>query len=363
MNNVKHLVAAVLKQTFMKYNRIRIIFPVILLIGMLFSILSLTSCDAKKDEVIIPAGPNEPSVFTSSPVQVSKLNYILSLGWLQPVGHTIPTDHIYFWFNKNNGTDPIPVYASGNGVINQILPVPVLGVNECKVWIKMNNLFTYYLDHIVLDTSIKVGVSVKAGQVIGTTGIGNSIDMGAIDSTVTNAFINTARYPSQTVHCGKPLSYFTDPLKSQLYALVDREGNEKDGWVNVDVPKTLSGNWFLDGSVFYTDGPNGWDKELSFAYDIQHPAKLLVSIGGTVGMVGKWTILPSAIPPSQVTTASGKVAYTLWSFDPNYPSNPGVQRGLMIVQMTDDTHIKVEVFPDVTITDASFTSNAKIYAR
>ena len=35
----------------------------------------------------------------------------------------------------------------------------------------------------------------------------------------------------------------------------------------------------------------------------------------------------------------------------------------MIVQMIDDTHIKVEVFPDSKASDAPFDSGAKTYAR
>ncbi len=332
-----------------------------------FSVFGLllvsVSCHTKNDTIVPNTiQVNEPSVFTCAPFDSARISSVLSLGWLQPVGHTIPTDHIYFSFQQN-GSEKLTLYAPGSGLVMQILSRPVLGVPEVKVWIKMNNLFTYYLDHVVLDTSIKTGTLIKAGQVIGTTGQGNTIDFGAIDSTVTNSFINPARYFSQTIHCGKPLSYYTDPLKTKLYSLVDREGTEKDGWVCVDVPKTLSGNWFLDSTVLITDGPDGWDKELSFAYDIQHPQKLLVSIGGLNGMFGKWSILPSAMPPAQVTTASGKQSYLLWLFDPNYPNNPGAQAGLLIVQMIDEAHIKIEAFNNPRLQDAAFDGNAKIYAR
>jgi hypothetical protein len=131
---------------------------------------------------------------------------------------------------------------------------------------------------------------------------------------------------------------------------VDREGPDKDGKIDIDIPGKLVGNWFLDGPTFYTDGPNGWDKELSFAFDIQHPSVVLVSIGGTINMVGKWTIQPGSPLPADVSVAGGISA------DPN-------QRGLMIVQMIDNTHIKVETFTDLKASDAAFDANAKIYAR
>ena len=303
-----------------------------------------------------------PAVFTNSPLDISKVSTILSLGWLEPVGHTIPSDHIGFSFNQT-GTDSIQVYAPGPGLIQQILLKPIGNKQECKVWVQMNAKFTYYLDHVIVDTAIKAGHIIKGGQLLGTTGVGNSIDLGAIDSNVNNNFINPKRYYSQTVRCGKPLSYFTDPLKSQLYSLVDREGTEKDGWVCVDVPKTLSGNWFLDNGVFNVDGPNGWDTELSFAYDIQHPSRVMISIGGIIGLIGKWNITASDILPSQVTASTAKVAYHLCFIDPNYPNNPALKKGLMIVQLTDDTHIKIETFSDTTLTNAVFDTNAKMYAR
>jgi hypothetical protein len=305
--------------------------------------------------------PSEPSVFTHSPVELSKLTYLLSLGWLQPVGHTIPTDHVYFWFNGPSSL-AYPVYAPGGGKIQFILKVPAGGINECKVWIKMNSQFSYYLDHIVLNSDIKQETVIKAGQQIGTTGLGNSIDLGVIDNTITNAFANPLRYVDQTLHCGKPFSYFTEPLKSQFYALVDREGTEKDGWVNTDVIGHLSGNWFLDDGNFYKDDPNGWDKELAFAYDIQRPSIIMVSIGGVVCPPNKFSLLPGVIKPADVTPANGKVAYPLWSIDPN-PPHGAAQRGLMLVQMMDDKHIKVQVTLNTLAQDGIFDSSARMYAR
>lgn len=307
-------------------------------------------------------GPNFPSSFTVSPIETSKISYLLSLGWIQPVGHTIPTDHVYFWYSNPNNTTTLPVYALCPGVIQQILVVPVNGVKECKTWFRVNEKFTYYLDHIVLDPSLKEGSAITAGQQIGTTGWGSSIDLGAIDETLTlNGYANPARYVGEELYCGKPFQYFTEPLRSQLYGLVDREGSDKDGRIDIDIPGKLVGNWFLDGNTFYTDGPDGWDKELSFAFDIQHPSTVLVSIGGQMDMVGKWTIQPGAIVPSQVSVSNGKVAYQLYSAggitaDPN-------QRGLMIVQMMDDKHIRVETFANSKASDAMFDANARVYAR
>ena len=328
----------------------------------LFASLSCNKNSSGNSSGNVYTGPNEASKFLFSPVDVSSIKFLLSLGWLQPVGHTIPTDHVYFICNLPNGTTTLPIYALTSGKVEKILLVPVQGIQECKVWFRVNEKFSYYFDHIVLDPSIKEGISITAGQKVGTTGLGSGIDLGVIDETLTlTGYANPKRYGWQETYCGKPFQYFTDPLKAQLYPLVDREGSDKDGRVDIDIPGKLTGNWFLDGPVFYTNNPDGWDKELSFAYDIQHPSVVLVSIGGTIGMVGKWTIGPGAPLPSQVSVASGKTAYQLYSAGGTF-QNP-YQLGLMIVQMMDDTHIKIETFPDSKATDAQFTANAKIYAR
>ena len=216
--------------------------------------LLLVSCHNKNNDPV-PKGPNEPSIFYYSPIEKTKINFILSLGWIQPSGHTIPTDHIYFWFPHQSSDPVLPVYAPGGGVIFKILLVPVLNIPESKIWVKMNDNFIYYLDHVVPHDSLKEGSVIKAGQDIGTTGLGTSIDLGVIDYSILQDFANPKRYNDEQLHCGKPLTYFADSLKSVLYSKVDREGDDKDGKVNVDVKGRLVGNWFLDGPTFYTDGP------------------------------------------------------------------------------------------------------------
>ena len=131
-----------------------------LAIGFLLLLNILTAChkDAMGGGGNVYSGPNEPSVFTSSPIDVANIRFTLSLGWIQPSGHTIPSDHVYFWYNNPNSNIYLPVYALASGKVTKILNVPVNGIPECKVWFQLNQKFTYYLDHVVLDTSIKEGV-------------------------------------------------------------------------------------------------------------------------------------------------------------------------------------------------------------
>lgn len=322
--------------------------------------LLLLGCKSKENITHLPIS------FTYSPIALNQIDYLLALGWIQPVGHTLPTDHVYFWSKITTETQKTIVYAPASGTISKILLVPIEGINECKIWIQMTDAFTYYLDHIVLDATLKEGDKLQAGQIIGTIGLGRSIDLGAIDNTIIQKFARPERYVFQTLNCGYPFTYFTDTLKSKLYALVDREGGDKDGWVNVDIKGRLSGNWFLEEDVFYTDGNDyAWQRELSFAYDIQHPSERIFAEGGTLGMVGKWYLLSEAISPTEVSVASGKVIYTLWSCDPNALINTSgcQQRGALLLQMIDDTTIKIEAFPNVIDTSTLEFVNPKIYIR
>jgi len=100
-----------------------------LLFFIMVGLLILSANCHTKNETIVPTTiqVNEPSVFTSSPFDTARITSILSLGWLQPVGHTIPTDHIYFSFQQN-GSENLTLNAPGSGLVMQILSRAVLGV-------------------------------------------------------------------------------------------------------------------------------------------------------------------------------------------------------------------------------------------
>src|SRR5689334_18805559 len=48
--------------------------------------------------------------FTVSPIELSSLIYITSLGAMAPWGHTLPTDHVYFYHHAGNDPyTPVPI--------------------------------------------------------------------------------------------------------------------------------------------------------------------------------------------------------------------------------------------------------------
>ncbi len=281
---------------------------------------------------------------------------------MNPSGHTFPTDHVYFYTSWTYGQQPIypaeilPVYAPGNGEVTWILrwENPDSGA---KVMVRMNKWVQYYLDHVVLDSSIVVGSKITAGQVIGISK-GIAIDLGVISDLVTlTGFINPARYEGQTLHTDSPFKYFNEPLRSQLYALVRRNAPDKDGKIDYDVPGRLIGNWFHE-SVLVAEsmGPSSWPKNLAFCPDSNEPSEMRISIGGTISSPGKFKPSPDDPAIDQVSPESGIVVYHLNYTEWGY-------FGIMLCQLTDSTHLKVEVFPNSVEDSLQFTSNAMNYTR
>jgi len=310
--------------------------------------------------------PNGVAEFTVSPVDVSIAGSLTALGSLNPPGHTIPTDHVYFYQGSLasgqpfGGNEARSVRAPTTGAVLQILGG---SLGEAKIVFIVTPTFQYYLDHVVPRTGLAVGQIVNAGDVVGTSN--ETLDLGAFDySTTLSGFVVPSRYPDQTLHCVSPWKYFVEPLRSSLYALIYRAPTapDKDGRIDFDIAGRLAGAWY-DPTVPSTGGdaswgPTSWPKSLTFAYDYYDPAQVRITIGGTIATPGAWGIDPSDIRPSDVSVATGKVVYRLMS-----PFDTYVQFGVMAVQMVSDTSIKVEVFPGSTDTTVDFDTKAYTWVR
>jgi hypothetical protein len=291
-------------------------------------------------------------VFKNAVIDQSAMLWITPLGNMNPPSHTLPTDHIYFYFaNPNAGGSPlgarVPFYAPGDGTVTWMLGG---AGQESKIMVRQTSTYSYYLDHLILAPGISVGTVLTAGQPVGTTGNAYAVDLGVVNDSLTQAFVNPSRYTdSEMLHADAPLKYYTEPLRSQLYARVQRLGADRDGVINYDKAGTLAGNWYSQ----FGNGP------LSFAYDTYDPSRPMVAIGvGPYQAV--FAIAPGQPAPSDVTVASGRVVYTLavGRTGPNQPT--GGAPYYMLVQMTDDTHIREEIF---TSYPTDFTANALTFLR
>ena len=300
-------------------------------------------------------------MFRASPLDEGDIRFIVPLGNLNPPGHTFPSDHIYF-YNRIPPAPPdapVPVRAPGDGTVQFVLAMGV----ESQVGVRTGS-FIYYLDHVVLDPAIKPGVVVTAGQQIGVTGsTAYGIDLGVINEQKTVFFVNPLRYPSTTVHGDAPLPYFEEPLRSRLYARVQRIGGDLDGRFDFDVAGRLVGNWFLEGlAVNESAIASAWSRHLAFVYDNYDPSRVRVAVGGTLPLIGAFAVPATAPDPRDVSPSTGRIVYRL--LGPGGAGDaPGSQRGILAVEMIDASTLRVEALRDTTATDLPFSAAARRYVR
>jgi len=308
----------------------------------------------------VTGGSPATFAFRASPIAVSAIEFIAPLGNLNPPDHTLPTDHIYLYHRLNNqAAPPRTVVAPADGTVQTIINHN----SDVKLLIKGASSFTYYLDHVVLDASIRQGLSIAAGQTLGVTSGGAfGIDLGLINDALTVPLLGPTRYSAETLHGDAPLKYFDEPLRAQLYALVRRSSDDKNGTFNYDVAGSLSGNWFADGlPASESSLPSAWPRHLAFVYDNSEPSSIRIASGGALGVIGQFGVPSGSVPPRDVSPASGKISYRLFQASGN--STFGSQVGLLIVQMAAPDRVQAEYISGSTAVDVGFSSASRIYVR
>ncbi len=321
----------------------------------------------------IPASPTSPPaptppapstlVFTVSPIDPTVLQEITPLGAMNPWGHTLPTDHLYFSHHFNVASfPPVTLVAPAAGTVESVID---RGGGDQKITVRVGTRFVYAIDHVTLAAGFASGAIVQAGQALGTSTSG-VFDFGVSDLGRPLGFLNPARYSRESLYADSPLSYFNDPLRSALYAKVHRTGGDLDGRIDYDVAGTLAGNWFAadlppERSSIGGDMSVG-TRQLSFARDVNAPDRQRISIGG-LGMTGLWAVQPDAPDFASITPASGLVVYRL--FGTGEPGGPqGTQPlGSLLAQLLDAGQLKVEAVPGAGPAAPAFGPNALIYVR
>lgn len=303
-----------------------------------------------------------PLVFTASPVDAVVLDFILPLGNLSPPDHTLPSDHIYFYVGfLRPGVRGVPVVAPGDGTITTILRS---SQPDTKIFVRVSSTHQYYLDHVVPDPGTQPGTRLTAGQPIGTSGSGFGVDLGVINATRTLTFANPARYPSDTLHADAPLQYYTELVRSQLYAMVRRDSDGRDGRIDYDVAGRLLGNWFVEGlPVLRSADISAGPAELAFVFDNVGPSEAIVSSGGLLGLTGTYRIQAEAVPFAEVLPESGVVAYRLSQSGGTMGIRSPVVVGTLLVQMTAPERVRVELVRGEALVEPVFSANARTYVR
>lgn len=314
-----------------------------------------------------PAPAGGVAQFSVVPVAPAPGLTLTALGSLNPPGHVLPTDHVYFYawdLSKpsqapNTSTRAVLMPATGTLFIK----LQTSGaIPDWKLMFRATDNFYFYLDHVLPTVAMNVGTVYPAGMQIGTTDPGGTLDLGAFDESVTHdGFVNPARYPFQTLHYVSPWKYFAPALQPALYAQMYRAPSaaDKDGRIDFGIAGKLAGDWFLQGMpADSSSGGYGWTRTVAFVYDYYDPSKVRVSIGGTIGPAGVWGIDSLSPRPETVGTASGLVIYPLIN-----PFDGGPPVGRVLVQMVSDTQIRIELFMGSDASATQFDANAWTFVR
>lgn len=291
-----------------------------------------------------PSGLGSSFSFTRSPIDPALIEFITPLGNLNPPGHTMPTDHIYFYHHLNHRSAPqYEVFAPADGIVG-----PIMRGNDDAIYVWTSSSHMYYIGHVILDAGFAQNQRVTAGQRLGVTStLSFGLDLGLLNYNITVPFVAPARYSDNSLHADAPLKYFAEPLKSQLYGLVEGTGVNRDGQINFDQAGRLVGNWYHESlAVSESAGPNGWTRHLAFVRDNRDPSKIVFSVGGMITNAGTFSISAGDPDPASVTVGTGPVTYAVASTSFGGPSGP------FVVTMLSDTRIRVQ-----------FAGNEQFYVR
>jgi len=310
--------------------------------------------------------PSNIFEFTRAVMSFDDFDRIIPLGQINPPGHTFPTDHIYFVLKGPQK----PVYAPVGGKVLYIEETGMYGDGAIRIGV--TDTMTYYLGHVFVDANLHVGDTVIEGEQIAFSGNTSCVDFGLLNKNMDNGFLSQ-KLPLTTIYGDKPLSYYSEPLRSQLYAYVQPpqpsedpqyvyDQGVTDGDFALDQPGTLCGNWLLEGGL-RADGWYDWASTLAFGYDVYYPQQIIIGIG-TSDNAFAINNADNPIRPENVSVSSGAVAYYLYNANNTVKGIPTASRtGLMMVQLLSDTRIKLEIFEDTTSERRDFTEAALYYQR
>ena len=321
-------------------------------------------------------------MFANSPLRPEDFESLLPYGLI--VGaHVTPIDHMYFspadW---SLGRDAYEVRAIQDGLIYALQPRDInvdantAGEREWRMDIAHSCTFASYFDLITsLSPELEAiwakwgavppdGIPIQAGQLVGWIG-GQTLDFGVYDwEVVLPGFINPSRYDGEPwkIHTVDPFPYFPDDIREALLAKMERQVEPRAGKIDHDIDGRLVGNWFQQGTGGYQDPGdtwNYWDGHLAFVPDAIDPSVWWFSIGNYDGEADQFPLRGDQPDPRDVSVNSGPITYVL-----THPYNPGEEVGVVLVEMTADRIVNLEVFADQTVPEvAGFTDAMRIYER
>lgn len=341
----------------------RISRTLLILIGMT-GVMAALGCG--KNPYNLVYGHQRGGLFTSSPMKVGDLTQIVALGNMNPPGHVLPTDHMYFYYRTSlDDTVPRKVYAPAAGMVTEVHN----GSGDQRITVVVNSRMEYYLDHVQSLSSIQIGTLVEAGQEIAKTGGAYGIDLGVVDSETTAGFVNPKRYPCTTLHAISAWSVLIPSVQDELLPKTTRAGDPGGTFV-YDKAGSVAGNWYAEGTP-ETDQANtlgNSGKHLAIVYDNFVPTVIRVSFGKDLNgpLTGAYGVQSGVVAPENISTDSGTVCYELRTYNSITHQSDPAQVGYLLMKLVSADKLSVEVVETTTTTCSSTLSlsgSAKTYYR
>ena len=354
--------------------------------------------------------PDGPSLLSVAPLDPKVITSIVPLGRMA-FSHVTPTDHTYINHDRPEAfPPPYDVLSPADGILTRIgimsghgRPSPDgTGVIEdyrmvidhsCSlstIYIHLGGIGPEIMEQIGeidpdrgwFSSSSPEPVRITAGQVIGKVGP-RSFDFSVHDTDVTlEGFVVPERYAGEAwkIHTVDPYDYFTEPVRSELLEKNPRTVAPLGGKIDHDIDGRLVGNWFADGTTSYAEdfGTGYWQAHLAIAYDHVDPDQVRIAIGANEALDesrcsvcwGVYAVGGNGPDPATISVDSGLVKYELFGrlfidgLNERTRIDQSIMLGVILVQMTDDRTIRMELFADRTAAQvAGFTDAAILYRR
>jgi hypothetical protein len=337
--------------------------------------------------------------------------------------HVTPIDHGYFGVRPlakaradRTESDYVPVRAPADAEIisvstlgspTSIRVVMAHGCDTISIYMVLNRVsgaLAHIHDELMATGNVNTSIRVLAEEEFGRQR-DNPLDFSVHDGATwlpgfagPFSYANLEQWKPYTVD---PWPYFSPDLAALYTANMQRLAEPRWGRIDLDVPGTAAGNWFLDGTLGYTGlplesvraDPNlpggmvpgkrsyAWS-HLALAPHWVQSTKWLFSTGWFVDPAGDpqqflMDLDPGQPAPDTLIPAHGPVVYRLATFSFSVPlvnEAPlpigygiagGQVMGYVAIQVLDAQRIAVEVFPNVTAPPAfaGFSAARRVYRR
>ena len=336
----------------------------------------------------------EQSVFEYPPVNLDKTKVLVPLGKMTG-NHVTPIDHMYFQDFSNDEAN-IEVYSPAAGTVTDIQHmrgsysygdelvewddyrlVIDHGCGIQSIFIHIDELIPE-IEAIAPEEYGKVNYEVSAGQIIGY--YSKNVDYNIVDYNYeVSGFVVPEHYSDEPwkIHVPNSLDYYSLTIQEKLKKLSLRDEEPYLGRFDHDIPGTLQGNWFLEGTKDY--GGLGWDGywkgHLSISPNYLDYSHYVFSMGDFEGGEVQYGI---DINPSEITPATGLVKAELFQYefykDGERWDRVGVGKditventdrfiGTVLIEMIDEKSVKIELFPDKKASSVDGFVNPLVYNR